>query len=434
MRAATMNRTAVRELRRERIDWRFKGMPPESFGSTIEQFLEKRPTLHTSGFVGPLLLLDRAALDHNLRTMAEWCARNGVLLCPHGKTTMAPQLFQRQLDHGAWGLTAANTSQLRVYRAFGVSRVLLANQLVDPSGLTWVAEELGRDPEFRFGCWVDSPENVRIMTEHLSAVECRVPVDVLVEVGGAGGRTGVRGVEQALEVARAARDSPHLRLVGVSGYEGALAHDLSDSGLAAVDRYLSTMRETVERIARAGLFDETEEIVVTAGGSSYFDQVAEALTASWGLDRPVLAVLRSGSYVTHDHGLYRAMSPFGRAHRLAGPEEPFRPALRILAQVTSRPEPQLALLTLGRRDASFDQDLPQPHRLRTAEGEFPLRDCRVTELADQHAFVALPADSGVEIGQWMECGLSHPCTVFDKWPLIPVVEDDEVVDLVRTFF
>ncbi|NHD16824.1 amino acid deaminase [Actinopolyspora sp. BKK1] len=434
MRAATMDRSAVRDLRDERIDWRFKGLPSAAFGSTVDQFLRTRPNLRDSGFVGPLLLLDRPALEHNLTTMADWCSRHGVLLCPHGKTTMAPQLFQRQLDHGAWGITAANVSQLRVYRAFGTSRVLLANQLVDPSGLSWLASELDRDPGFDFGCWVDSTRNVELMERTLSATGCHRPVDVLVELGRRDGRTGARSTAEALEVARAVDASPHLRLAGVCGYEGAISHDLSDTDLSAVDDYLAGMREVVTGAARAGLFDEVDEIVVTAGGSSYFDQVAEALTTPWELDRPVVPVLRSGSYITHDHGSYRTMSPFGRAHRLAGPEQPFRPALRVLAQVISRPDPDLVLLTLGRRDASFDQDLPQPQRVRTGDGVRPLQGARMTELADQHAFVRVPADSAAEVGDWFECGLSHPCTVFDKWPLIPLVDGEEVVDLVRTFF
>nr|WP_092928451.1 amino acid deaminase [Actinopolyspora alba] len=435
MRAATMDRTAVGALREERLDWRFKAVPSEAFGSTITEFLRTEPEITGSGFVGPLLLLDRSALEHNLTTMADWCAAQQVLLAPHGKTTMAPQLFQRQLDHGAWAMTAATVSQLRVYRAFGITRVLLANQLVDESGLRWLSDELDEDPGFSFGCWVDSVSSVRLMSEVLAAKRARRRVDVLVELGGENGRTGTRTVAESVEVARAVSESPALRLIGVSGYEGAISHDLSDEDLTAVDSYLARLRESVTRIAAAGMFDRTEEIVVTAGGSSYFDQVAEALTAPWELDSPVLPVLRSGSYITHDHGLYRTMSPFGRAHRLAGPEQPFRAAMRILAQVTSRPEPELALLTLGRRDASFDQALPQPRTLWARDGTTSsLTDSRVTELADQHAFLSVPASSGISVGDWVECGLSHPCTTFDKWQLIPLVDDGKVVDLVRTFF
>ncbi len=437
MQAATLDERAVGAVGSERIDWRFKGMPASAFGQTVDEFLEQRPTLATGGFVGPLLVLDRHALEHNLRTMAAWCARHGVHLAPHGKTTMAPQLFHRQLAHGAWGITAANISQLRVYRAFGVSRVQLANQLVDTNALHWLAAELDRDPHWSFTCWVDSVSGVRQMTEALAAAEPQRPVDVLLELGGEGGRTGARTASEAFDVARAVRRSPMVRLAGVAGYEAAMAHDLGDHDVSVVDAYMSRMRDLVGELTRAGLFDEVEQVIVTCGGSSYFDQVAEALTTRWPDDLPIVPVLRSGAYLTHDDGLYRTMSPFGRQHRLAGEEDPFRPAMRIWSQVTSHPEPGLALATMGRRDVSFDQHLPEPQVVRGRDGL--VRDlspdaCRVTSLADQHAFLSLDPGAGVEVGDWIGFGLSHPCTVFDKWPLIPLVDGDEVVGLIRTYF
>ena len=113
----------------------------------------------------------------------------------------------------------------------------------------------------------------------------------------------------------------------------------------------------------------------------------------------------------------------------------FQPALHIWAQVTSLPQPDLAILTMGKRDASFDEGMPEPQRIRKPDGTVSeLVDHRVRKLSDQHAFLVLPTDSPVRVGDWVRLGLSHPCTVFDKWPLIPVVEDSIVVDLIRTFF
>ncbi|CCH33860.1 Alanine racemase domain protein [Saccharothrix espanaensis DSM 44229] len=416
---------AVAAIRAERVDWRFKGLPASTFGTTIGEVADRRPDLFADGFVGPLVVLDADALEHNLATMARWCAGHGVALAPHGKTTMAPQLFARQLEHGAWGITAANTSQLRVYRAFGVRRVLLANQLVDPAGLAWVAAELAADPSFEFSCWADSVAGVERMTEALGAV--RRPVDVLVELGAPGGRTGARDRATAVEVARAVERSPVLRLAGVAGYEGALAHDASPTALSTVDSYLDDLRAFAIELHE---LYEVAEPIVTAGGSAYFDQVAAKLGGRWPF--PVLPVVRSGAYVTHDDGFYRGISPFGR---VAG-EQPFRSALRAWAQVTSRPEPGLALLTMGKRDASFDEGLPEPQVVRGRDGvQRPIKGT-VTALNDQHTFLALPegAAGEVEVGDWVGFGLSHPCTVFDKWQLLPVVDGTTVVDLVRTYF
>ncbi|SDG90455.1 D-serine deaminase, pyridoxal phosphate-dependent [Lentzea fradiae] len=424
-----MDLAAVAGIRSEQVNWRFKGLPSSTFGRTVGEVADERLDLFADEFVGPLVVLDEDALAHNLTTMAAWCEGHGVRLAPHGKTTMAPQLFQRQAEHGAWGITAANASQVRVYRAFGVSRVLLANQLLDPAALRWLVTELDSDPRFEFSCWADSEAGVALMSETLQELQPGRPVDVLVELGAPGGRTGARDLETALAVARAVDQSPVLRLAGAAGYEGALAHDASTSSQAVIDGYLADLRTLVLRLADAGMLDELDSAIVTAGGSAYFDQVAATLAQPWPL--PVTPVLRSGAYITHDDGFYRGISPFARIEGV----QPFRPALRAWAQVTSRPQRDLALLTIGKRDASFDEGLPEPQLLRRRDGAVaPLTQATVTALNDQHAFLKLGPEATVRVGDWVGLGLSHPCTVFDKWQLIPVVRGTTVVDLIRTYF
>jgi D-serine deaminase-like pyridoxal phosphate-dependent protein len=329
-------------------------------------------------------------------------------------------------------VTCANAGHLRIYRAFGVSRILLANQFLDPSGLRWLAAELAADPAFEFFCWVDSVRGVELMTAALEGAER--PVDVLVELGADGGRTGVRDTATALAIAEAVHASPALRLRGTGGYEGALSHDTDEASLAKISSYVDGLRDLAISLSDKGLLNG--QIIVTAGGSAYFDQVANELTKPWpdGLD--VLPVLRSGAYLTHDDGFYREISPLGDHPRIGGVDS-FRPALRAWAQVTSKPSDTLALLTIGKRDASFDEGMPEPQLRRTPDGPAePLEGHVVAKMNDQHAFLTLPPGSPVEVGDWIGLGLSHPCTVFDKWPLLPVtaVDGETVVDLVRTWF
>lgn len=391
-------------------------MPADAAGMTVAELAGERRNLFDGGFHPPLVTLDAAALEHNLTTMRDWCERHGVLLAPHGKTTMAPQLYARQLEYGAWGISVANFAQLRVARAFGVRRVVVANQLLDAAGLRWVAAELARDPEFHLLCFADSVRGVELMAAALHGTPR--PVDVLVELGASGGRAGARDVATAEAVAAAVSGAAELRLAGVAGYEGAIAHGVTPESLAAVERYLGDLRALADRLDLPG------DAVLSAGGSAYFDQVVEAF-------RGRRTLLRSGAYITHDDGLYRQVSPLGRGE--GGTR--FAPALHAWAQVTSRPEPGLALLTLGRRDVSFDQGLPEPHAVRHADGtRSPATDSEVTALNDQHAFLRLGPETKAEVGDWVDCGLSHPCTVFDKWQLLPVTEDDTVAGLVRTWF
>ena len=190
------------------------------------------------------------------------------------------------------------------------------------------------------------------------------------------------------------------------------------------------MRDLTIALHREGLF-ETDEILLTAGGSCFFDQVAEVFGGPWpGMS--VTTVLRSGCYVTHDDGFYRWMSPFSRGEAANGS---LRPALKLWARVTSMPEPGLALLTAGKRDLSFDAWPPEPQLVRGADGEIrELADCAIRAVNDQHAFLTLPAGHGLAVGDWVMLGLSYPCTAFDKWQLIPVVRGETVVDFVRTYF
>lgn len=408
---------AVAALSGEILDWRFKGLPVAWSGATAAEICARQPDLFASEPTGPVCVLDAAALTHNLVTMARWCRARGVELAPHGKTHMAPQLLARQFGAGAVAVTAATVGQVRVFRAFGVGEVILANEVVDRAGLTWLAGEMGADPAFRVICWADSVRGVETMSAALTGAVR--PLDVCVEVGMAGGRTGCRTESDIDAVARAVAAAPRLRLVGVAGYEAARGHDVTADALAGVTDYLARLRATVVRLS--ALF-ETEEVIVTAGGSTYFDAVAEVLTGDWPAGLTVRTVLRSGCYLTHDDGLYGRTSALRRTG-----EAGFRPAMSVWAQTVSRPEPDLALVSMGRRDVSFDQGLPVPRTLT---------DSQVSHLHDQHAFLRLgPADRGVRVGDWVPFGVSHPCTTFDKWQLIPVLDDgNRVVELIRTFF
>ncbi|MGW7538612.1 amino acid deaminase [Amycolatopsis sp. NPDC054798] len=423
---------AVRTGRGERIDWRFRALPPALAGLTLDEAAARRAKLFDDGFFGPFVVIDADAMEHNLATMARWCAERGIALAPHGKTTMAPELFARQLEHGSWGITAANAGHVRIYRAFGVSRILLANQLVDPSALRWLAGELAADPDFEFVCWVDSVRSVELMTEALAGAER--PVDVLVELGGEGGRTGVRDAATALAVAEAAAKSPVLRLRGTGGYEGALSHHTDEAALAKISSYVDSLRDATITFAEKGLLAEGP-VYVTAGGSAYFDRVVDELTKPWPDGLEVVPILRSGAYLTHDDGFYREISPLGEHPRIAGVDG-FRPALHAWAQVTSKPTPELALLTAGKRDLPYDEGMPEPQLLRKDGVVTELTGHTVPKLNDQHAFLELPEGSPVEVGDWIRLGLSHPCTTFDKWSLLPVVDSDgeTVVDFVRTWF
>ncbi|MFE5766873.1 amino acid deaminase [Streptomyces sp. NPDC056485] len=426
-----MGSDAVRRLADEPLDHRFKGLPPDAgrAGLTVGQLAAEKRDLYTGGFTTPVLTLDAEALEHNLTALGAYAARHGLAFAPHGKTCMAPQLFERQLEHGAWGITAAVPHQARVYRAFGIPRIFLANELVDPAALRWVADELAADPGFRFVCYVDSVRGVELMDRALRG-RSQV-VDVVVELGaGEGARTGARTDEDCRAVADAVAGAATLRLVGIAGYEA----EVPGADPESVHAYLRRLTGLAVEFDRAGRFAaDLDEIVVSAGGSAWFDAVADVFGEIPELSRPVLKLLRSGAYVSHDHGWYTRLTPFNRIPEEGG----LRPAFRLWTQVVSRPSPTQAFVNAGKRDIAYDLGLPEAELVRDAltGEERPAAGVRVAKLSDQHAWLETEAEGDVRVGDWVALGMSHPCTIFEKWPLIPVVEaDGTVTDYVRTFF
>ncbi|WP_405635440.1 amino acid deaminase [Streptomyces sp. NBC_00056] len=420
----------LRDLDLERVDHRFKGLPPDAEGLTVGELAAERRNLFTGGFTTPVLALSAERLEHNLALMETYATNHGLAFAPHGKTSMAPRLFHRQIEHGAWGITLAVPHQVRVARAFGIERIFLANELVDPAALRWLAGELDRDPGFRFICYVDSVRGVELMDVALAEAGATRPVDVVVELGaGEGARTGVRTEDECFDLANAVAAADTLRLVGVAGYEG----EVPDASPETVGAWLRRLTGLLVDLDKANRFADLDEIVVSAGGSAWFDAVAEVFTELPELSAPVLKLLRSGAYVSHDDGHYKHLTPFNRV-----PEEgALHPAFRLWAQVVSRPTPEQAFTNAGKRDAAYDLDLPEAQVVRDARtGEVrEATGVTVTGLSDQHGWVRTDRGEDLAVGDWLGMGLSHPCTSFDKWQLIPLVEaDGTVVDYVRTFF
>jgi D-serine deaminase-like pyridoxal phosphate-dependent protein len=388
------------------MDWSDKGawLPADAVDDAV--FVEAGHSLFDGPFTWPVMVARRSAIEANIATMAAYCERHGVDFAPHGKTTMAPTLFAAQRSAGAWAITVATPHQALVARRFGVDRVLLANEVLDPRVLRWIAAE---------------PAEILFYVDSLAGVEALRAAGaggrVLVEVGYAGGRAGCRVVTDAVAVASAAAAIEGVRVVGVAGFEGLLTDE------SLVRSFLTDLGAAAAEIAPLC----ADRPVISAGGSAWFDAVVDVLgpparAEGWRL------VLRSGAVVTHDDGTYLAATPFNRTD-----EGTLAAALEVWAQVLSTPEPGLAIVGAGRRDVPFDAGLPVPLRARSTAGELrPLPGAVIEAVNDQHAYLR---GAPVAVGELVHLGLSHPCTAFDKWRVIPVVDDGyRVVDVLRTYF
>ncbi|MGA0602835.1 amino acid deaminase [Caulobacter sp. KR2-114] len=388
----------------------------------------------------PAAILKDSALRHNSRWMRAFLAGSGVQIAPHGKTTMSPELFRLQIEDGAWGITLSTPHQVRVARAFGHSRIFLANQLIGRAGIAYIVAELKRDPGFEFYCLVDSVQNVDQIAAAAAAADLGRPVRVLVELGFDGGRTGCRSLEEALVVARAVRATSGLvALAGVEGFEGIIRGPSVEETLARVTTFLDEMAALAYRCEAERLF-APGTVVFSAGGSAFFDLVAAKLGAIR-LAQESMVLLRSGCYLTHDSVMYTKLFALlaQRDQALASSHGGLVPALEVWAYVQSVPEPGRVIVALGKRDVSYDDPPVALAWFRPGAGmagpEPAPQDHRVTQLNDQHAYLSTPPDTPWRVGDMVGFGISHPCLTFDKWRVLHVVDDAYgVTGAVRTYF
>ena len=409
------------------LDAHCKGYPLAAGPCAVSDLAARGWNLLDDALAYPVAVLRRPALTHNLAWMQDFVQRKGVALAPHGKTTMSPELFRLQLQAGAWGLTFANVHQLRVGLAAGAQRAIIANQLVSDADLDGLDALLTQHPQVRVWFLVDSLAQLQALTDWGQRRQKPRCWDVLLELGIAGYRTGCRTHEEALALAQAIAASPVVRLGGVECYEGGLGQCDSAHDSAAVSALVRSVQALVQQIDVQGLWGR-DEVLLSAGGSAVFDLVIPMLKLQV-QSRPVQGVLRSGCYVTHDHWNYARYLKL--VEQREGLSASLQPALEVWAIVQSVPEPGLAILSAGRRDLSFDQCMPMPVRwaARGQSGPGAIQAApdswQVKALSDQHAHMAFAMDGPVpHVGDRIALGISHPCTTFDKWRWMAVIEDD----------
>jgi D-serine dehydratase len=409
------------------VDAATKGIPANSALTRISDIAGQGWNVLAGDCPLPLAVIRTDVMAANSAWMMAFASHHDFLLAPHGKTTMAPALFEQQLADGAWAITVATTQQMQVCLRAGIRRIILANQPIGQA-VSACFQALTAHADLELFVLADSLEGVALLAAGASGGPA---LRVLVEVGATGARTGCRDLPSALALAKAISAAPGLTLAGVEAFEGVLPD------ATAVAALIERVVETTLAIDALGLF--THDVVLSAGGSSFFDLVALGFQ-SVKLSRPVLRVLRSGCYLTHDEfGYAREMVRVLRERRVALPEGTLQPALEVWAYVQSRPDPDKAILTMGKRDVGYDTGWPHPVAwfrpgMMSTPAPMPA-GCRITTLNDQHAHMAIPPAATLAVGDMIAFGIGHPCTTFERWQILMLVDKQlNVVGAVRTFF
>lgn len=399
---------------RERIllDDSIRGVPPGTAGLDSGEVHRQGWHPAKGRMTLPVLTLDEAAFIANRDRMMDYVRASGVEIAPHAKTPVSPDLARNLLEAGAWATTVADVRQACVMARAGLPRLILANEAGGNSGARALAGFAAAYPHTALHVFADSISGVAALSDAWRAAGDLQPLPVLVDVGS--GRSGTRTLGEAQAVASAIQASGGLlRLAGVGSYEGnAIQVDPADT-MRAMDELAARIAGTFAQVRK--LADPGSELILTAGGSLFFEHIVSALAPLVREDGKARLVLRSGAIFFYDHGICHR---FLGTHGLGG--VPFVPALRLWAEVLSRPEPELAICGLGMRDASFDQGFPEVLRLHRGGEPLPQTFTLPTaaKLNDQHCFLATPEGCDIAVGDVVEFGVTHACTSIDRHRVI----------------
>ena len=429
----------VSEIDNTLLDDTIKGIPGGTPPFRLGDIGQKGWNILREDLALPVVAICQSALERNRLWMRRLLAQQGSLHAPHGKTLVSPQIYSKELEDGAWGLTVATIYQLQVYRHFGAKRILYANQLVGRAGINYVLDELAADPEFEFFCLVDSVACLQILADAVRWRRLGRPINLLLEIGYAGGRAGCRDSEEALSVARAiAAQHPGFMLCGVEIYAGTIDELSMAESVPRIREVLAKAAHVARLCEQEGLF-KTREVIFCAGCSHYFD-LAPAAAEMVGMADRLRVIVRSGCYLYFDSRWYaeRFLATFDRIKRLKNRTPTPEASIEMWGYVLSLPETRLAICGIGRRETSFAFGLPVPlkwFRPGIHEQPHPLStEYRVTALNDHHAFLELPSDSPLRCGDMICLGISVPTATFDRWQLIFLVDDSyQIVRALRNF-
>ncbi|CNH20048.1 amino acid deaminase [Yersinia pekkanenii] len=383
----------------------------------------------------PAVVIKTQALDNNIRWMQQYANQSHVSLAPHGKTTMTPAIFRRQLEGGAWGIGVGTAYQAKVALDAGVSNIIIANQLVGKSNIKLISELLKQSSATIY-CCVDHQDNAIQLSDFFAAQNQKM--QVLLELGIPGGRCGCRTEQEAYQLAALIKTLPGLTLSGIEFYEGIIHSNDLPADIAVIETFIQKVITITRRLFNENSFDNTSDVLLTGAGSVWYDIVCRQMQQA-ALPDNFRYIIRPGCYITHDRGVY------AEAQQSLRQREPLAcelggdliSALELVAYIQSLPEPHLAIVNFGKRDAAFDSGLPQPiaHYRNGQSIPFKSASMRTENLMDQHAMVKYDTDLDLKVGDILIFGTSHPCITFDKWKTLYLVDDNyDVIEEINTFF
>jgi D-serine deaminase-like pyridoxal phosphate-dependent protein len=345
----------------------------------------------------PVALVDVQRLERNLTAMAARAAAAGVAHRPHAKTHKTREVAERQLAHGARGLTVAKVGEAEAMVEAGFDDLFIAYPLVGEAKLARVLALLDR-ARVRFE--VDSREAADDASAFFARHGSRV--DVVVSIDGGAGRSGTATVEDAIALGEYVACLPGLRLRGVMNYGNAYGTSDPDEQRAIGHREGALALEVADGLRERGV----ESDLVTVGSTP---------TARHVLEVPGITELRAGVYAFLD---------LKQVSLGAGTREDC--ALTILATVVSHARPDRYVL-----DAGLKAVAGEDYGWGTWGRPLDRPDLAIIRATEEHGIIELPpgaADPRWRIGEKVRIVPNHACGTVNMHDELVAVDGEQVVE------
>jgi len=439
----------VQSILDEKLDATTKGMPVAVGTVRLGDIGRQGWNVLRGDMMTPLLVMRDGYLQNNLKVLKDFAEHHGVFTAPHGKSSFCPQLYLEQVEiGGSWGITAASTHQVAVCAATGIKNIFIANEVVGRANIEQLVAIRHSYPGIAIYSLVDSVGTMEELRRYAGPkLKKGERLQILLEVGIPGGRAGVRTFDQAAAmIDKIMAEGDIFDFAGIECYEGLVAKDTYEETMKEVDRLLSLTVDVLMHANAKGAFEGREEVILTAGGSAYFDRVVHHFKRANNV-QGLRIILRGGSSLTYDHGVYRAqLERMDSRHGFETDKgeisavKAFKPALEMMATVVSLQDEGVAIMNMGIRDLPYDLGYPLPLRQyrdgkRMGALDGVTGDWTIAKSNDQHCYMHYPKDADIKVGDVFAFGISHPCTAFDKWKVLYRVDEEfNVTGALKTFF
>ena len=277
----------------------------------------------------PALVLDLEQLQQNIDKVHSFFEGQTAKLRPHVESHRCPTIAHQQLDAGGTvgGISVTTVGQAEVFAQAGISDIAIANEVVTAQKIVRLCALTHRA---KITVAVDSADNVRSLSE--AAQAAGVTLNVVVDIHTRLERCGVEPGHPAVDLAKVISQSKGLRFAGLTAYEGTLITDTPEELSTQSKNLIQPVLDTREMVEAAGL----EVSVVSVGGTHNYE-IAGAM--------PGVTEVPAGTYALMDHR-YSASRPG------------LKSAAKVMATVTSLPEPGKAILDTGKKATGDDTGFP----------------------------------------------------------------------------